>query len=48
MTQAADNLKRVTVDGSSNNRDYLRVSINRPGTADILTWQRVPYTVQAG
>ncbi|MBE7162952.1 MAG: metallophosphoesterase [Williamsia herbipolensis] len=48
VAQSADNLKRVTVDGSSNNKDYLRVTIARPGSPEVLTWQRVPYTVQAG
>ena len=45
---AANNLTRVTVDGSENNKDYLRVDINRPGSgADVLTWERVPFTVQS-
>lgn len=41
---AAANLQRVTVDGSSNNNDWLKVSVNRPGSPDVLSWQRVPYT----
>jgi len=40
---AADNLTRVTVDGSSNNTDYLRVTVGAPGRP-VLSWQRVPYT----
>ena len=40
---AADNLTRVTVDGSSNNTDYLRVTIGAPGEP-LLSWQRVSYT----
>jgi hypothetical protein len=40
---SADNLTRVTVDGSSNNKDYLRVTVNKPGSADLLSWVRVPY-----
>jgi hypothetical protein len=39
----ATNLHRVTVDGSSNAKDYLRVTI-RPGSADVLRCQRIPYT----
>ncbi|MFC4784192.1 hypothetical protein ACT8ZV_06945 [Nocardioides sp. MAHUQ-72] len=39
---SADNLTRVTVDGSSNNTDYLRVTVGAPG-ADLLSWERVPY-----
>ncbi|MCW2796823.1 metallophosphoesterase [Nocardioides sp.] len=40
---SADNLTRVTVDGSSNNNDYLRVTV---GGRDepVLSWERVPYT----
>jgi len=41
---AADNLQRITVDGSSNNKDWLKVTVNRPGSASVLSWQRVPYT----
>lgn len=40
---SADNLRRVTVDGSANNQDWLEVTINRPGAADVLSWERVPY-----
>ncbi len=47
VTGSADNLTRVTVDGSSNNKDYLRVSITDPRNPVVLTWDRVPYTVQA-
>ncbi len=39
---AADNLTRVTVDGSSNNTDYLRVTVGAPGRP-LLSWERVPY-----
>jgi len=41
---SADNLKRITVDGSSNNHDWLRVTVNKPGSGDLLSWERVPYT----
>jgi hypothetical protein len=44
VTGAADNLHRVTVDGSSNNKDWLKVTVNRPGTGSTLSWERVPYT----
>jgi hypothetical protein len=40
----ADNLTRVTVDGSANNVDWLRVRINPRGSADLLSWERVPYS----
>ena len=39
---SADNLTRVTVDGSSNNKDYLRVTVGAPGE-HLLSWERVPY-----
>ena len=39
---AADNLTRVTVDGSSNNTDYLRVTVGAAG-AHLLSWERMPY-----
>lgn len=48
VTGAADNLQRITVDGSSNNKDWLSVTINEPGSQHVLSWQRVPYRVQAG
>ncbi|MEW1954321.1 metallophosphoesterase [Terrabacter sp. NPDC080008] len=41
---SAENLTRVTVDGSSNNKDFLEVTVNRPGAEHVLSWQRVPYT----
>ncbi|UUZ61494.1 hypothetical protein [Nocardioides sp. B-3] len=40
---SADNLTRVTVDGEANNTNFLRVTVNRPGADDVLTWERVPY-----
>ncbi|WP_026239284.1 metallophosphoesterase [Parafrankia discariae] len=43
VTGSANNLRRVTVDGSSNNVDWLKVTINRPGAAEVLSWERVPY-----
>lgn len=41
---SADNLRRITVDGSSNNADWLRVTVNRPGAASVLSWEQVRYT----
>jgi len=43
VSGSADNLTRVTVDGSSNNKDWLKVTVNKPGASALLTWQRVPY-----
>jgi hypothetical protein len=40
---SADNLTRITVDGSSNNKDFLEVTVNRPGAEHVLSWERVPY-----
>ena len=39
---SADNLTRVTVDGSSNNTDYLRATVGAPGKP-VLSWEKVPY-----
>ena len=42
---AADNLQRITVDGAANaDRDWLRVTVNRPRAGEPLSWERVPYT----
>ncbi len=41
---SADNLERLTVDGSGNNKDWLKVTVNRPGAEHVLSWERVPYT----
>lgn len=41
--QTAANLQRITVDGSSNNNDYLKVTIS-PRKRQVLSWTRVPYT----
>ncbi|GAB3886835.1 metallophosphoesterase [Terrabacter terrigena] len=40
---SAENLERVTVDGSNNNKDFLVVTVNRPGAEHVLSWQRIPY-----
>lgn len=42
VTTPVDKLRRITVDGSDNNNDYLRVSVNRGGR-EALSWERVPY-----
>jgi hypothetical protein len=39
---AAANLTRITVDGSSNNTDWLKVQVHQRGD-DLLTWEQVPY-----
>lgn len=44
ITGAANNLHRVTVDGSANNTDWLKVTITRGGTTPALAFERVPYT----
>ena len=41
---STDNLTRVTVDGSSNNKDWLKVTVAPPGRSPLLSWTRVPYT----
>ncbi|GAA2018025.1 hypothetical protein GCM10009740_02030 [Terrabacter terrae] len=40
---SADNLTRVTVEGSSNTKDFLQVTVNRPGAHHVLSWERIPY-----
>ncbi|MEO5743481.1 MAG: metallophosphoesterase family protein [Terracoccus sp.] len=47
VTGSANNLQRITVDGSSNNIDWLRMTINPRGAKSVLTWNRVPYTTLA-
>jgi hypothetical protein len=44
VTGSADNLERITVDGSNNNTDWLKVTVNRPGAGRVLSWERIPYT----
>jgi hypothetical protein len=39
----AANLTRITVDGSDNAKDYLRVTVS-PRSASVLSWERVPFT----
>ncbi|KGN38140.1 hypothetical protein [Knoellia subterranea] len=36
-------LRRVTVDGSNNNTDWLDVTVGRDKDEPVLTWKRVPY-----
>jgi hypothetical protein len=40
---SAPNLTRVTVDGSNNNKDFLKVTVTRPGAEHVLSWERIPY-----
>jgi hypothetical protein len=42
VTQPLTNLTRITVDGSSNANDYLRVTVNRGGQQ--ISWTKVPFT----
>ena len=44
VSGAANNLTRVTVDGSDNNTDWLKVSV--VDGPEVLRWQRVPYAHQ--
>ena len=43
QTTAANNLTRVTVDGSTAVDDYLKVTIAPQGPR-VLTWTRIPFT----
>lgn len=43
ITQPAPNLSRVTVDGSTNVNNYLRVTVQHRGP-QVLTWTRVPFS----
>ncbi|GAA3124696.1 hypothetical protein GCM10010521_09420 [Streptomyces rameus] len=43
QTAAVPNLHRVTVDGSGNATDYLKVTVD-PGSPQVLNWTRVPFT----
>ncbi|WP_068399300.1 metallophosphoesterase [Kribbia dieselivorans] len=44
VSGSTSNLTRITVDGSSNNHDWLKVTVNRPGAESVLSWEQVPYT----
>lgn len=39
----ADNLTRITVDGEALATNYLKVTVNRPGAAQVLSWERIAY-----
>lgn len=43
---AADDLQRVTVDGSANATNYVRftVAVNSADGADVLSWEKVPFS----
>jgi Calcineurin-like phosphoesterase len=43
IDQPVPNLSRITVDGSTNVDDYLRVTVHERGT-QVLTWVRVPFS----
>ncbi|MFD1658776.1 hypothetical protein ACFSL4_11285 [Streptomyces caeni] len=42
VTTPANNLHRITCDGSGNAHDYLKVTVE-PGSSRVLTWTRVPF-----
>lgn len=44
---AADNLTRITVDGSSNNTDWLKVQVHRSGP-EVMTWEAGPLQLTIG
>ena len=41
---AVGNLTRITVDGSTNAKDFLRVTVRPSRGDDVLSWTRVPFT----
>ena len=41
---AAKNLTRVTVDGSDNAKDWLKVTTTKPGAPGVLSFERIPFT----
>jgi hypothetical protein len=43
VKDAVPNLRRVTVDGSNNAANYLRLTLD-PRSKDVFSWERVPYT----
>ena len=43
VSQPVSNLTRITVDGSNNANDYLRVTVNHRGQ-EVLSWTKVPFT----
>ena len=43
VTAPAENLTRITVDGEALATNYLKVTVNRPGAAQVLSWQRIAY-----
>ncbi len=47
MEGAADNLTRFTVDGSSNNTDWLKVQVHRSGP-EVITWEQIPTAARPG
>jgi hypothetical protein len=44
VTGTANNLEGITVDASDNNKDWLHITINRPGAPTVICWDRSPYT----
>lgn len=44
VTTPANNLTRITVDGSDNNTNWLEVTVAPRGATPVLTWEKVPYS----
>ncbi|MBT8162774.1 MULTISPECIES: hypothetical protein [Arthrobacter] len=44
QSTAVKNLTRVTVDGSNNAKDWLKVTVNPEGSANVMSFDRVPFT----
>ncbi|QGF24894.1 metallophosphoesterase [Raineyella fluvialis] len=40
---SAGNLTRVTVDGSSNNKDWLKLTVHPQADSHVVTWERIAY-----
>ena len=43
VDEPADNLTRITVDGSTGVDDYLRMRVD-PHDSAVLTWEKVPFS----
>ena len=41
---AAKNLTRVTVDGSKNAKDWLKVTVNPEDSVTVMSFERIPFT----
>ncbi|MGO4956922.1 hypothetical protein ACTQ49_06580 [Luteococcus sp. Sow4_B9] len=45
--EGSSELTRITVDGSQNNTNFLRFTVNRPRAEKVLSWEQVPYQTKA-